>query len=130
MKKALSKSCGCYRQRHNRWVEPSILFLLWHEPKHGYELMAEIPKLGFMSSPADPGAVYRTLRHMEVNGFVESEWDTSGSGPAKRRYSLTNRGRQHLDLWRDVLAERKNALTRFLGEINQLEGMTDENRSN
>ncbi|MBD3375373.1 PadR family transcriptional regulator [candidate division KSB1 bacterium] len=114
------RGCGCHQERHNRWIEPSILYLLWQEKKHGYELMTQIPELGFIHGSPDPGAIYRTLRHLEESGLVLSEWDTTGPGPAKRIYSLTELGRDHLQLWSESLRQRRNALDAFLQKLDNL----------
>jgi PadR family transcriptional regulator PadR len=114
------RGCRCHNERQSRWLEPSVLYLLWGEQKHGYELMSELPKLGFMTGAADPGAIYRTLRHLEDVGLVESEWDTSGSGPAKRVYSLSELGKAHLQLWADSLRQRRNALDDFLQKLDSV----------
>lgn len=111
--------CSCYSQRQNRWLEPSILLLLLDAPCHGYEIIARLPELGFSQSPVDAGAVYRTLRHMEENSFVESTWDVSGSGPAKRQYTITNDGREHLSLWAKMLTQRREAITAFLSRLDE-----------
>ncbi len=113
--------CTCYNERQSRWVEPSVLYLLWYKAKHGYELMVDLPHLGFIKGAADPGSVYRMLRHLEENGLVESEWDTTGTGPAKRLYTITNAGREHLMNWRNALVQRKKALEVFLKKIRGLE---------
>jgi poly-beta-hydroxybutyrate-responsive repressor len=114
------RGCGCYQERQSRWVEPSVLYLLLKKSKHGYELMSELPEFGFISGPVDPGAVYRTLRHLEEVGLVKSEWDTSGSGPAKRLYTLTEPGKKHLQLWADSLRDRRNALNDFIEKLDDV----------
>lgn len=95
------------------------MLLLLEAPCHGYEIIAKLPDLGFSQSPIGPGAVYRTLRHMEENDFVESVWDVSGSGPAKRRYTITTEGCEHLALWADMLAQRRKAIAAFLERMNK-----------
>jgi len=112
--------CECYRERQNRWVEPTVLYLLWRRSMHGYEIMAELPGFGFLNAPADTGAIYRTLRHLEKVGLVTSEWDTTGSGPAKRRYTITEQGKKHLHLWAESLHKRRKALDDFLKRIDAL----------
>ena len=87
---------------------------------HGYEIMSALPQLGFVRGNADPGAVYRTLRTMEENNLVRSRWDTSGAGPAKRVYVLSEEGRAHLRCWLRALKERRDALDAFILRIEQL----------
>jgi poly-beta-hydroxybutyrate-responsive repressor len=108
------KKCSCYSRRQNLWLEPSILLLLLDNPCHGYEIITRLPELGFSRNPIDPGAVYRTLRHMEENEFVNSVWDVTGSGPAKRQYTITTEGREHLLLWAEMLEGRRQAIDSFL----------------
>lgn len=123
------KKCSCYNQRQNRWLEPSILLLLWEAPRHGYEIIAKLPELGFCQGAADPGAVYRTLRHLEENDCVNSAWDVSGSGPAKRQYTISDDGREHLALWADILEKRREAITAFLVRLNKISGMDPSKQS-
>lgn len=114
--------CGCYEARQDRFVEPSILLLLWEKPRHGYELLTELPNFGFHRGAADPAAVYRNLRHLEEYGLVESKWDTSGSGPAKRLYKLADTGREYLHIWIDVLRQRRDALSEFIDKYQKVSG--------
>jgi len=41
--------------------------------------------------------IYILLRRMERNGFIISNWDISGSGPAKRVYRITDMGLEYLN---------------------------------
>lgn len=111
---------GMGRGRQTRWLIPSILYLIWKEPRHGYSLMNELPQLGFTPGEVDPGAVYRTLNMLEENGWVVSEWDTSGSGPARRRYAITPLGVEHVVEWSEFMRERRDALDRFIKHIESL----------
>ena len=58
----------------------------------------------FGGKKPDPAGIYRTLKKMEEQGFVTSEWDTPSSGAAKRLFSLTPEGRAALRRWIDALA--------------------------
>jgi len=111
--------CGCHLARKDRFLEPSLLQLLREKSRHGYELLNELPKFGFHRKAADPAAVYRTLRHMEDYGMVKSEWDTSGTGPAKRLYTITKTGKDYLRTWVEVLRGRRDALNAFIKEYQQ-----------
>ena len=112
--------CGCYSERKNRYLEPSLLLLLSQKSAHGYELISGLEQLGFHNGHPDPGAMYRKLRHMEEFKLVTSQWDTSGFGPAKRLYHITKLGRQYLDNWVEVLKKRHQALESFLQKYEQL----------
>ena len=77
-----------------RFVEPCILLLLSKEPAHGYGLMEGLEK--HCGEEVDVGDLYRTLRRMEQDGLVTSEWDRKENERAKRVYTVTKRGRAYL----------------------------------
>jgi DNA-binding PadR family transcriptional regulator len=60
------------------------------------------------------GALYRTLRQLEMNGCVVSEWETDTGGPARRVYCLTERGEEHLEEWAVVLENLSHSMSRFV----------------
>lgn len=51
------------------------------------------------SRASDPILLLTTLypsRKMEKDGVVESSWETSTGGPARRKYAITNAGEARL----------------------------------
>jgi PadR family transcriptional regulator, regulatory protein PadR len=90
---------------------PFLLLSLRGWNVHGYELIQQLTKYGFPS--IDQGNVYRTLRQLEKDNMVKSEWDTSTGGPAKRIYSLTDVGEQYLNSWANSLEQYQSMLDRF-----------------
>jgi DNA-binding PadR family transcriptional regulator len=85
---------------------------------HGYELKGELEPFGL--GEVNPSLVYRALRDMEDEEFVESEWDTeTSSGPARRVYRITAAGRQRLDQWAADLRATDSVLHRFLDSVAQ-----------
>jgi DNA-binding PadR family transcriptional regulator len=100
-----------------RFVEPLLLFLLQRKGRaHGYELAAELRKHAFTDAEIEVSALYRTLRQLEQNDCVTSAWDVEGSGPARRLYELTPRGKEHLEEWITVLAHMSESMSRFVRE--------------
>jgi poly-beta-hydroxybutyrate-responsive repressor len=118
-KKYKIKKCECPSGKMTRFVEPCLLFFLSQGDSHGYELMAKLDNFGFPKAKPDPAMVYRTLRYLEKEGFVESKWDTKGTGPAKRNYGLTQKGIGLLHLWAEGITVRKQVLEKFLKEYRQ-----------
>lgn len=110
----LPTGCGCHNRRAPRFVVPSLLLLLKGKPGYGYELMQRLGELGLFDGPADPAAVYRTLRKLESNKLVQSAWDTQNAGPARRCYRITAAGQKSLKTWRALIAERKKSLDQLL----------------
>lgn len=92
------------------------MLLLKQRTSHGYELMARLEEYGFSADSVDPGAVYRTLRRLEAEGAVESEWETSEAGPAKRQYKITEDGKELLDAWAKALRRTKEHIDKFLND--------------
>jgi PadR family transcriptional regulator PadR len=90
---------------------PFILLSLRGWNLHGYKLIQELTQFGFSS--IDQGNVYRTLRKLEKENMVKSEWDVSTGGPAKRIYSLTEVGEAYLKTCSDSLVQYQSILNRF-----------------
>jgi DNA-binding PadR family transcriptional regulator len=60
------------------------------------------------------GAVYRTLRRLESEGFVRSVWQEGKSKKKKRYYDITPQGKILLEMWAERIKERKRAMSRFM----------------
>ncbi|MCB0871842.1 MAG: poly-beta-hydroxybutyrate-responsive repressor [Actinobacteria bacterium] len=93
------------------WLQPFLLLSLDQWQSHGYELIRRLSTFGFET--LDRGSVYRVLRQLERDGLVESGWDTSKDGPARRLYSLTDAGRQYLNMWAGSLRVYQGMLDEF-----------------
>jgi len=96
-----------------RFLRPAVLLLLAERPMHGYELMGKLKEFGVGQGGMDPSLLYRLLRGMERAGLAESSLDDSGSGPARKVYSLTPEGMEVLDMWMANLDELSSLLERF-----------------
>ena len=98
-----------------RFVEPVLLFLLKKKGRsYGYELAAELREHALTDASIEAAALYKTLRQLEQNDCVTSEWDVTGRGPAKRVYCLTPCGEEHLAEWIAVLDHVARSMTRFV----------------
>jgi PadR family transcriptional regulator PadR len=94
------------------WLVPVILLTLRGCASYGYKLMEQAAVFGFEAM--NPGTFYRTLRHMEKDGLCESEWDTtSGGGPARRVYSITDAGEAYLGFWATSLEQYQRNMDAF-----------------
>jgi poly-beta-hydroxybutyrate-responsive repressor len=100
-----------------RFVEPVILLLLKKKGRsYGYDLAADLQEHAITDAEIERGALYRTLRKLEMNRNVRSEWETDQGGPARRVYKLTAQGEQHLEEWATVLAHVSKSMARFVKE--------------
>jgi PadR family transcriptional regulator PadR len=93
------------------WHIPVILLLLRQWNSYGYELMERMAQFGLQAM--NPGTFYRTLRQMEKDGFVNSTWNTSEGGPAKRVYSITAAGEAYLKFWTESLDQYQKMMGTF-----------------
>lgn len=71
-----------------------LLLLLERQSTHGYELGRQLEAHGVVTNA---GAMYRTLRKLEQDGYTSSTWTKSIAGPRRRHYRLTVQGRRELD---------------------------------
>ena len=115
MKKGLEEPQGGLPRNYLR---ACLLLLIGEAPAHGYELLEQIGKLGL--GTVDPGGLYRALRVMEQDGIVESWWEHSAAGPARRTYRLTEEGYEWLHAWAGALRESHRYLTSYLGRYDRV----------
>lgn len=105
---------ACAMVRLYRFTEPVLLLLLRQKRQaYGYELAQEVNEHALTGANIERGAVYRTLRTLEANGHVISDWDVSGSGPARRHYRLTASGEEHLQEWATVIEHLAESMRGF-----------------
>jgi PadR family transcriptional regulator PadR len=98
--------------RPRNWLVPVTLLTLRECTSYGYKLMEQTTKFGFEAM--NPGTYYRILRNMEKDGLCQSEWDTSsGAGPARRVYSITDAGEAYLGFWVDALEQYQRNMDAF-----------------
>jgi len=84
------------RRQVRRFLEPCLLLLIHQGESHGYQLQDELARFGFLPGRLDVSMVYRSLREMETQGWLESRWDDAGEGPRRRVYMLTEVGLKQL----------------------------------
>jgi len=108
------------------WFVPVLLLMLRQWSSYGYELMEKMSAFGLAAM--NPGSFYRTLRQMEKDGMVSSNWDILEGGPARRVYSITDAGQVYLDHWVQSLDRYQRMMDKFFriytgqstpGEISQ-----------
>jgi PadR family transcriptional regulator, regulatory protein PadR len=100
-----------------RFVEPLVLYLLHIKRRScGYDLDSELREHTLTDTEIDKAALYRTLRQLEANGNVKSEWQKGHGGPPRRVYWLTRTGEHHLEEWTKVLDNLSKSMASFARE--------------
>jgi PadR family transcriptional regulator, regulatory protein PadR len=103
-----------------RFVEPVVLLLLKQKGhSYGYDLAGDLHEHALTDAEIEKAALYRTLRQLEKNGNVASEWDTDTGGPARRVYRLTANGERHLEEWATVLEHVSKSMARFVKQARE-----------
>lgn len=93
-------------------ITVAILKILSKEPLYGYAIMRVMESI--FGDKIDKASIYMALRRLEEKGYVASEWVTGDSGPAKRVYKLTERGKQALERKLNCLVKLINVCKRIL----------------
>lgn len=93
---------------------PAILAILKKEPTHGYSLLEKFSEIGLNLSFFHPSILYRTLRAMEIQGLVSSNWDVQTNGPARRVYSITKIGEDFLKNWCSTVTENIQLIQKII----------------
>jgi DNA-binding PadR family transcriptional regulator len=117
--------CPCAGRHLEKFVQPAVLSLLAEEPLHGYLLMQRLGTMPMFKNHApDSTGVYRFLKAMEDRGLVVSTWDLSESGPAKKKFRLTAKGRKCLETWVVTLEEYCDGISHMLRTLRHALGIT------
>lgn len=82
--------------------------------------MEKYSEIGFTPSCNDFGAIYRTLKILEKQGLINSKWEINKTGPAKKNYSITEKGSIELDNWVEFIRQRENILKIFIDRFGKL----------
>ncbi|HTV02363.1 MAG TPA: PadR family transcriptional regulator [Luteitalea sp.] len=74
-----------------------VLRALQLEPMHGWGITERIEQWSEQVLQLGQGTLYPALYRLERQGYIRSEWGTTDNNRRARYYTLTTRGRRHLD---------------------------------
>jgi PadR family transcriptional regulator, regulatory protein PadR len=94
-------------------LAPFVLLAVSMQRAHGYVIEDYLRTLGLFGITMS--TLYRTLRQMEKEGFVESTWEPGPTGPARRVYTITDAGHAWLDSSASMLNAYRQTIDRFFG---------------
>ena len=80
-------------------VPLTLLGLLEHEPRHGYNLKREYDALIGRGKPLPFGQLYATLGRLARDGKVVVGEAEAGAGPDRKRYVITEQGATEFTTW-------------------------------
>jgi len=76
--------CNSLTSSMEKLTQPAILVLLAQDRAHGYDLIQKLNQLESIDGELEAATVYRTLRRMEREGLISSQWEHGEFGPARR----------------------------------------------
>jgi DNA-binding PadR family transcriptional regulator len=80
-------------------VPLTLLGLLEREPSHGYDLKRDYDAYFGRGKPLPFGQVYATLARLARDGKVTAGEVEPGAGPDRKRYVITDVGKNELEEW-------------------------------
>jgi len=94
-------------------LEFVILLIISRKAIYAADMLKELKKYELI---VVEGTLYPLLNRLKTSGSVEYEWKESKSGPPRKYYKLTNKGKKLLDTlllnWNN-LSQSINALIKF-----------------
>jgi PadR family transcriptional regulator PadR len=66
-------------------------------PNHGYAIAQRLQQISKEFFQVHQGSLYPALHRVEDKGWLQSEWKESETGRQAKFYSLTRKGRKHMD---------------------------------
>jgi PadR family transcriptional regulator, regulatory protein PadR len=91
-----------------------ILRTLSTEPNHGFAIARRIRQVSKSVLRIEQGSLYPALHRMELEGLIESYWDTTEHNRRAKYYRLTRRGMRSLasevERWEAIAAAIKSVL--------------------
>lgn len=114
-----SDSCNCHNSgpQIRGYLIPCLLMLLLKESSHGYQLIERLGKLDYYKNIPDAGVIYRHLRKLEQEEMVSSVLEAGGGGPARKVYSISEKGKDCLYTWHSGFRNLKQSVDGILKEL-------------
>jgi DNA-binding PadR family transcriptional regulator len=108
--------CPCSGKSMSNLAAPWVLLTLYEKGAlHGYELTRMIREnIDAMGIGLNMTGLYRHLNMLEKRGMLVSAWDVSGTGPARRKYTLTPAGKECLVRWMQTLNNQMTLIRTYL----------------
>lgn len=76
-------------------LEGCILLIISKEKTYGYEIIIKLHQYGLTS--VSDGSIYPILLRLQKKGYIIGTKQKSSTGPSRKYYSLTIKGREYLN---------------------------------
>ena len=84
------------------------------EDLYGYEIAKRLANANQGNSPFGEGSIYPVLRQLCADELLHSRIVPSYSGPPRRYYRITPRGREVLAAWKPIWRDKVSFVERFV----------------
>jgi PadR family transcriptional regulator PadR len=105
-------------QNSEKFMEACLLMLLREESCYGYLLLEKLPAFGFAIEHLNTATIYKILRKMETNHWVNSIWESGKIGPNRRIYTISDTGIMELDHRFCTMQTRIIKINHFISRYN------------
>ncbi|MGD2122207.1 MAG: PadR family transcriptional regulator [Gemmatimonadota bacterium] len=95
-------------------LEMLILRTLKDGPMHGYGITERLQRVSGEVLAVEEGSLYPALYRMQQRGLVKSKWGRSENNRKARFYTITTKGRRHLEGAARSWAEFSEAVARAM----------------
>ena len=102
-------------------VPALILAVLREQPSHGYAIARAVERRSADVLQMREGSLYPALRVLEQSGYIVGSWESPAKGPARKVYTITDRGKRELA----KRVRRWEAYVTAVGSILGLEGTSN-----
>jgi len=93
-------------------LEYCVMALLRDEERYGFDLVRSLGSAeGMVTSE---GTIYPLLSRLRRDGLVNTTWEESPSGPPRRYYRLTKKGRDALEQFAEEWQRFRDSVDRFI----------------
>jgi len=103
---------GLIAQMRRGALEYCVLALLAGRERYGFELVQNLGDVDGMVT--SEGTIYPLLTRLRKDGEVETFWRESSSGPPRRYYRITAKGREALKGFRQEWSRFRSAVDKLL----------------
>ena len=114
----MADKCACKGDYLDKFIQPAILAMIHEKPAYGFYLLAEMESRELVDK-VDATGFYRTLRKLEEDGKLSSEWQIEEGEKPKKVYTITDDGRACLNNWQKTLHDYIGLLGRISDTVDQ-----------
>lgn len=96
-------------------LEGCILQIISEQETYGYEISQKLSKYGL--GEVSEGTIYPLMLRLQKNNLVSSTLKASSSGPKRKYFTLTEKGHEELEQFKENWIDLFTAVNKLMGGI-------------